>query len=70
MPKKQHRKGQKTSRKIANLEAISDHIERNLCLGCMAEITEADSEAGECTQCGTPILNQSFVEVEQTRRIA
>ena len=61
---KQHRRGRKTSRKLANLEAISQAVEDMvlfkegpmiLCSGCEAEITSADYEAGECTQCGTKI---------------
>jgi uncharacterized CHY-type Zn-finger protein len=61
--RKQHRKGRKTSRKIANLEAISEYQDVVLfkegpvilCSGCSAEITSADYEAGKCTQCGTEI---------------
>ena len=64
--RKQHRRGRKTSRKLANLEAISQAIENMeitlfregpivLCLGCEAELTSADYEAGECAQCQTKI---------------
>lgn len=63
---KQHRKGRKTSRKIANLQAIAQGglVEDMvlfkegpmiLCSGCETEITSADYEAEECTQCGTKI---------------
>ncbi len=61
---KQHRRGRTTSRKIANLEAVSQHVEEMVffkegpvifCSGCKAEITSADYEAGKCTQCQTLI---------------
>lgn len=64
MMPKQHRRGKKTSRKIANLKAISDYTERRFCSGdgCFAELTEADMESGECTQCRTPIPKQISLE--------
>jgi predicted amidophosphoribosyltransferase len=57
---KQHRKGRRISRKLANLTAISEHID-SMCSGCMSELTEADLEAGQCTQCGTPIVKEGVV---------
>lgn len=64
-PRKQHRKGRRISRKLANFEAISFAIEnmdtsfpdgpKDFCLGCEAELTSADYEAEECTQCHTKI---------------
>lgn len=76
-PRKQHRKGRRISRKLANFEAISEYKDREMCSGqgCFAELTEADYEAGECTQCHTPIpkpipLEKLLLESIQLRRTA
>jgi hypothetical protein len=63
MKRKQHRRGKKASRKLANFEAISESQEIILfkegpiilCSGCQAEITETDYDTGKCTQCGTKL---------------
>lgn len=51
---KQHRRGKKISRKLANLGAISQDT-KDLCLECCAELTQTDYDAEYCTQCGTKI---------------
>jgi hypothetical protein len=45
-----NRRGKKITSKLANLEAIQET--QDLCQGCLAGLTEADYEAGHCTQCG------------------
>lgn len=41
-------------------------VERDLCIQCDAELTSADYEAGECTQCGGLITMQRSDEDERS----
>lgn len=61
MTSKQHRRGTRVTRIESQLAAISEWMENNLCSGCSAQLTTADSEAGECTQCGTPIITEKEI---------
>lgn len=60
-PRKQHRRGSRVTRIESQLAAIAEHIGDNSCSGCFATLTDADSEAGKCTQCGTPIINEKEI---------
>jgi hypothetical protein len=63
-PRKQHRKGRKASRRLANLEAISQIMAEDfvifrdgpiiLCSGCNHQITPIEYDTGEC-HCGVKI---------------
>lgn len=41
---------------------LNEDMAEDFCFGCHVPLTSADYEAGKCTQCGTQIFQETFLD--------